>query len=268
MPYCPRCDMEFVEGVSVCSDCKGPLLSSPEEAKALQKEAEQKALEEAQNLFRDYFPDEDLSEEELRERIMAEENLPEGMADEKARRESGLPEEVLCEMNQAGKQQRPPSSVYVKKSERYQDMNSSASAFLLIGCTALLLSVLIFTHIIPLTGMSRFSFGGVLGIMGIGCLVVCVKTKKDAAGMKAQADEENQKTQELIQWFLQKHSARELDEQLAAEQGKNADCTPEELSLKRFSLIQDYLAVEQDLPDPAYIDALSEEIYSRMFEKS
>ena len=32
MPYCPRCDMEFVEGVTVCSDCGGPLLASEEEA--------------------------------------------------------------------------------------------------------------------------------------------------------------------------------------------------------------------------------------------
>ena len=44
MPYCPKCDMEFVEGVSFCSDCKGPLLSSPQEAKALQEEAEKKAF--------------------------------------------------------------------------------------------------------------------------------------------------------------------------------------------------------------------------------
>ena len=32
MPYCPRCDMEFVEGVTGCSDCGGPLLASEEEA--------------------------------------------------------------------------------------------------------------------------------------------------------------------------------------------------------------------------------------------
>ncbi len=263
MPYCPKCDMEFVEGVSVCSDCKGPLLSSPQEAKALQEEAEKKALEEAKNFFRDNFPESRLAEETLSKEVLSGEPLPEGFLTEE-----DLPEEILQEIIRPKKQQRPPSTVYVKKSERYQDMKSSASAFLLIGCTALLLSVLIFTGIIPLSGMNQISFGGVLGIMGIGCLIVCGKTGKDAAKLKAQADEENQKTKELIDRFLKTHSAGELDEKLDRElQGEDSDSS-EERSLKRFSLIQDYLAIENDLPDQAYIDALSEEIYSRMFEKN
>ena len=249
MPYCPKCDMEFVEGVSFCSDCKGPLLSSPQEAKALQEEAEKKALEEAKNFFRDNFPESRLSEEtlsetSLSEEPLSEEPLSEEPSSERFLTEEDLPEEILQEIIRPKKQQRPPSTVYVKKSERYQDMKSSASAFLLIGCTALLLSVLIFTGIIPLSGMNQISFGGVLGIMG------------------------NQKTRELIDRFLKTHSAEELDEKLNNELNGEDDDRLEERSLKRFSLIQDYLAIENDLPDQAYIDALSEEIYSRMFEKN
>lgn len=42
MPYCPKCDMEFVDGMTVCTDCGGPLVSSKEEAQAIaRKEAEQ-----------------------------------------------------------------------------------------------------------------------------------------------------------------------------------------------------------------------------------
>ena len=36
MPYCPKCDMEFIKGVTVCSDCGGPLFESKEEALAVQ----------------------------------------------------------------------------------------------------------------------------------------------------------------------------------------------------------------------------------------
>ena len=46
MPYCPKCDMEFIEGVQICSDCKGPLLASRKEAQILQKEQEERALKE------------------------------------------------------------------------------------------------------------------------------------------------------------------------------------------------------------------------------
>lgn len=38
MPYCPKCDMEFVEGIKVCSDCGGPLVESKEVAEAMKKE--------------------------------------------------------------------------------------------------------------------------------------------------------------------------------------------------------------------------------------
>lgn len=32
MPYCPKCDMEFITGNTICSSCKGPLLDSKEAA--------------------------------------------------------------------------------------------------------------------------------------------------------------------------------------------------------------------------------------------
>ena len=42
MPYCPRCDMEFVDGITVCTDCGGPLVESEEAARAMKiKEQEE-----------------------------------------------------------------------------------------------------------------------------------------------------------------------------------------------------------------------------------
>lgn len=62
MPYCPRCDMEFVEGVTVCSDCGGPLLASEEEAKAMkaqmEKEMEERRKEAAVSVLGDRSPEE------------------------------------------------------------------------------------------------------------------------------------------------------------------------------------------------------------------
>lgn len=39
MPYCPKCDMEFIEGILICSDCKGPLAESKEAAKQMEQKA-------------------------------------------------------------------------------------------------------------------------------------------------------------------------------------------------------------------------------------
>ena len=39
MPYCPKCDMEFVEGIEKCSDCGGPLFESKEAADKIIKDS-------------------------------------------------------------------------------------------------------------------------------------------------------------------------------------------------------------------------------------
>ena len=107
MPYCPKCDMEFVDGMTVCTDCGGPLVSSKEEAQAIaRKEAEQLRREQ---------------EAQLAARM----------------EEAALEEELLRaaeqETSSEQKNRREPARVYVKKAQRYEDLQSSSSAFLLIG---------------------------------------------------------------------------------------------------------------------------------------
>lgn len=41
MPYCPKCDMEFIEGITICSDCGGPLVESKEIADAMKKKEQE-----------------------------------------------------------------------------------------------------------------------------------------------------------------------------------------------------------------------------------
>ena len=44
MPYCPKCDMEFIEGITICSDCGGPLVESKEIADAMKKKEQEETL--------------------------------------------------------------------------------------------------------------------------------------------------------------------------------------------------------------------------------
>ena len=48
MPYCPKCDMEFVEGIKVCSDCGGPLVESKEVAEAMKKKEQEEQLQKSE----------------------------------------------------------------------------------------------------------------------------------------------------------------------------------------------------------------------------
>lgn len=231
MPYCPKCDMEFIDGITVCSDCGGPLAASKEEAMKMKKQ---------------------MQEEEVA-RMAAEYEAARGM---------------LNSIEGAEPQQAPepaPVKVYVKKADKYEDLKSSASAFILVGACLLLFSVLCWTGIIslPVAGTSKLLMQAVLTVMGIGSLAVAFNALKSAKVVKSQIAEENTATRQLIEWFITSHSAADLDRQLSAELG---ELGPEELSLKRFELIQDILITNHDITDQSYVDSLSEEIYSKLFE--
>ncbi|MEG1902383.1 MAG: hypothetical protein RR225_08365 [Clostridium sp.] len=225
MPYCPKCDMEFIDGITVCSDCGGPLLESKEVADALKREYDQ-------------------APEEALVQIVSEE-----------------------ESDEFPKKAEPKSEVraYISKRQHYEDIRSSISAFFMIGGIFLIFSALCWMGLIklPLAPGPLMMFQIVLSAMGIGCLIVALVSKKSANQLIKAAEVEDARTKELITWFTNHYTAGQLDEVLLKEDSSLED---NDLYLKRFELIQDYLVTEYDLPDQNYVDFLCEDIYGKLFE--
>ena len=236
MPYCPKCDMEFVEGIKVCSDCGGPLVESKEVAEAMKKkEQEEQLAAMAQEM--------DPFSGEVTDTEFSGDNPPE--------KSSPAAE---------------PVHAYVDKGQRYDDMSSSASAFFLVGGVLAIGAALCLLGIfhLPMAGFQKYMFEGVLVVLAIGSFVVAVSSRKRAAELKVEADDEKRQTQEIIDWFLKNYSAKELDEQLLME---DPDLSGEELSLKRFELIQDFLITGRDIPDQSYADSLCETLYTKLYDQ-
>ena len=234
MPYCPKCDMEFVEGVTTCTDCGGPLYDTKEEAMA--------ALEASRKQ----------EEEEMKRRY--EEFL-------------ASPEGQQAAMEEAEKEEKKTRvRAYVKKEQRYEDMNSSASAFFLVGGILAVLAVLMWSGFVtlPMVTVSRYIFQGVVTVMAVGCFAVAVSSRRSAKELKIQAADEEKETEEILHWFLITYSGDDLDSQSLMDE---PDLSPEELSLKRFELIQDYLITGRDLPDQAYVDSLCDMIYAKLYDE-
>ena len=261
MPYCPKCDMEFVDGITTCSDCGGPLVASKEESDRLKREEQLKQQEEQQRLAQE----------------MASMKMNGADADSFYGSDSDNlnsltdPDALTGSSNGSGstdpasalsfKQQ---STAYVDKGQKYEDLRSSASAFLIVGGVVLIFSALCWLQIVrlPMAGFSRYLIQTALTAMGIFSMVVYIKSNKSARELLPQIEEEKQKTNDLIQWFLSEQSAQDIDREILDFDQLNE----EEISLKRFQIIQDYLITHKDLPDPAYVDALCEEIYTRLYE--
>lgn len=236
MPYCPKCDMEFVRGITICSDCGGSLYESKEAAEAAMKKemTDDPALKAALREF---------SQQLLNDQ------------------ETENPEADHAENSQT-----PFPHVYVSKSQQYDDYQSSAAAFYLVGGILLAVSVLGLSGVLPLPfyGLSRYISLAAMALIGLACLFSALQSSRTAKTVQGQISQEEETTKALIDWFLSSYTADGLDQQILSE--TPGELAPEEQSLKRFSLIQDLIITNHDITDQSYVDLLSEEIYDKMFD--
>ncbi len=241
--YCPHCDMDFVDGVTVCSDCGRKLITREEYEIQLQKqadEASEKARLEAEKQI--------LSEQE------AAEPADESSCIRKDR--DAILRSTISE-----------PSVYVSKAAAYEDNRSSAGAFFSVGGLVSIVMVLVYTKVITLpSAFDSILTKGMLTVIGIGFIAIGVISLKKAGELKKQAGEESKRNEELIKWFVDNYTSEVIDTQALSEVGKDAG--DEELALARLSYIQDQLITSHDITDKTYADSLSEEIYSVIFEKN
>lgn len=230
--YCPHCDMDFVEGVTVCSDCGAELV---DKETYLAEQAEIAAAEEAQ------------AAKEAEEKLEAINNLTEEDLEQIRERQ-----EAYSEM------MREPS-VYVNDKDKYSDNQSSGVALVIVGVIIGIGAVLMWAGILPDLGIiMKIALTGFAVLCAAGAVISFKKAKEFKNDIALEEDKEK----ELIDSFLEKY-----DREAVANAVTPRDLTEEELALERMNYIQDKLSVENDITDKAFAAMLAEEIYTRLFEE-
>ena len=156
--------------------------------------------------------------------------------------------------------------LYVRQEDRYEDLSSSASAFLIVGIVMSVLTLLSFgqqLHLpfaLPTTALMRSS----PLVFAIGAFGLYWKTRREASRAYSHIEEEQRITEELESWFLANYAPEQIDLEILG--ATRHPLRAEALALKRFDFIQDCFLQRYDGMDEGYIEALSEELYKKLFE--
>ena len=226
MPWCPKCETEYREGILVCADCGSALVDS---------------LSATEEVFIPKTPEEmiqNMSEEDAR--IFLEETKKEAM--ERRRRLAEGP------------------GVYVESSQKAQDFKSGGLSLLFVGGIGLIFIILIIVGIIPLH-MNIFSKYLVLGVMGtlfILFIVMGFLSVKSYKKFEIKASEEDNLTKNLLAWCKDNLTKELIDADLE-------ETEEELLYFGRTEKMKELISNKFMNLDAAFLDSFIDDIYPDIF---
>lgn len=151
---------------------------------------------------------------------------------------------------------------FVRLSDKYADITSSASTMLIVGIVGILFMILVLTDIIPLplNSSTAWLFDSVMGGIFIIFVISGIVSFMHAKQVKIDADEEDKLIAELLSWADENITKEMLDEGLDLTQ-------PEELLyFNRADKIKDKLMHQFENADEALICEFTEQIYQNIYE--
>ena len=155
MPYCPKCDMEFVDGITTCSDCGGDLVESQEAYEAeMREKKKQQQIDAASGR---YQQTDGIDASEILDNLVDFDNLANLenlenfealLSHDSEPQQNGIPADTKPS-GQSGTRA-ASSGVYISSRQRCEDLHSSSSAFLMVGGAATVFAAVCWAGIISL----------------------------------------------------------------------------------------------------------------------
>lgn len=150
---------------------------------------------------------------------------------------------------------------YVKLSDKYSDVLSSATTMLLVGGAGMILLICLIAGIFPINlGQTAWLFYSVMGIVFVAFIIAGFISYKNATELKSAALEEDKLIQEMSVWAEENIEISEIDTDL------DLNDSIEELFFSRFATIKNKLMHQFETADEPLIDEISEQIYQKLYE--
>lgn len=266
MPYCPKCDMEYVDGIDICPDCNEPLVESREEAiiyVPLVKEEQDAAIRITEYLHYSGV-DADYEATDGKYYTISVLKGEEETAKKLLRIYYENDEQIAVVENDDDDFLYTHNKSYMKASEKYEETRSSAYSFLFVGGIVLILDILTITGVLSIPFLANNILAYiVLGALGIIFLVIAISSFCNLKRLKLKADEEETFTNEVVTQFLENYSTQDINDDLI---GRD-EMSDEVATLRRYSIIKNKLVSTYPELDESYIEYLCEELYLKLFEE-
>lgn len=281
MAWCPKCKNEYRPGFTVCADCGCELV---EELSEKQKDVAYFGTEqEIQNII-SFMEDNDFSDLECHydEEEDQYELLVENKEDDDFKRAMAvyfskiLPElkrqmasqnfYFISEQNEDADDKpvhlMTPVDKYEKPEERAVEYKSGAATLLLVGCAGMIALVLADFGIInfPMYGSGKILINVVMGGMFLAFIVLGISSIGTYKKLKLQAKSDSTVEEDILKHF---------DENVTLDMLKSKDVQGEKeevLYFNRIKLITELVLNSFPDLDDAFVEYISEIIYSKYFE--
>lgn len=271
MSICPICGMEYVDGITTCTECKVTLVSKdnfykkacvaqvPTEAMAdrlieyfkyCEVRYPTKRFWPADNVWIVSCMEEDADKAIRNANVLIREEFTKNQTPYNGPYRSFRP---MFADEKTGKPMHPtPDSVssqaqlilpeyagdeavdvFTPKKGLYNELKSTASTFIIGSFVTLILAVILLIDVphIPLAGASRYLMMTLFFIMSVLFIIIGFKARSRAKSVESEALSEDSKIRDILDSFREKHTLEDLEKTVASIQGENYNSGNEEDSV-------------------------------------